>query len=82
MKNRDLGGADAGLPRDMIAFVLENDQVDICTCGVHSVAQVKENFSASWTKISPSGRERLRRAAGVRLAAGEYSWLEDGWRHA
>ena len=82
LKNRDLGGADAGLPRDMIAFVLENDQVDICTCGVHSVAQVKENFSASWTKISPSGRERLRRAAGVRLAAGEYSWLEDGWRHA
>ena len=82
LKKRDLAGADAGLPRDMIAFVLENEQVDVCTCGVHSLAQVEENFSASWTKLSPEARRRLEKVAGVPLAAGEYSWLEDGWRYA
>lgn len=82
LKKRELAGADAGLPRDMIAFVLENKHVDICTCGLHTLAQVKENFSASWTELSPAGRRRLKLAAATPLPAGEYAWLEEGWRYA
>ena len=82
LKGRDLEGKDAGLPRDMMAFVLENEHVDVCTCGLHTVAQVKENFSASWTKVSPAGRERLKELAAVELPHGEHAWLEEGWRYA
>ena len=82
LKGRDLAGADAGLPRDMIRFVLENEHVDVCTCGVHTLAQVKENFSAAWTKISPDGRERLKELAAVQIPGGEHAWLEEGWRYA
>jgi predicted aldo/keto reductase-like oxidoreductase len=80
LKKRDLEGVDAGLPRDMIAFVLENQQVDICTCGVHTLAQVKENFSASWTKLTPAARERLQIAANT--PCGGHAWLEEGWLYA
>ena len=80
LKKRDLEGADAGLPRDMISFVLENELVDVCTCGVHTAAQVKENFSASWTKIAPNDRDRLGIAA--QTPCGGHAWLEDGWLHA
>ncbi|MHC4176149.1 MAG: aldo/keto reductase [Planctomycetota bacterium] len=82
LKGRDLAGADAGLPRDMIAYVLQDKNVDICTCGVHTLAQVEENFSASWTKLTPEAHQRLEKVADVPLAAGEYSWLENGWRYA
>lgn len=82
LKNRDLEGADSRLPRDMIAFLLENEHVDICTCGVHTLAQVRENFSASWTRLSPAARERLEKVAAVRVPAGEHSWLEESWRYA
>ena len=54
--SRDLEKAGAGLARDMVSFVLENQQVDICTCGVHTLGQVREDFSASWTKLTPAGR--------------------------
>ena len=80
LKNRDLEGADRGLARDMIAFVLENEAVDCCTCGVHTLAHVKENFSASWTKIAPADRGRLEIAAATPCE--EHRWLEDGWLHA
>ena len=80
LNERDLTGADAGLPRDMVAFVLENEHVDICTCGVHTMAQVQENFSASWTKLVPSARERLQLAA--RTPCRCHAWLEDGWQVA
>jgi aryl-alcohol dehydrogenase-like predicted oxidoreductase len=80
LTERDLTGADAGLARDMIAFVLENPQVDICTCGVHTLDQVLENFSASWTKLAPDGRKRLLLAAET--ACPIHAWLEDGWRYA
>ena len=82
LKKLDLKGADAGLPRDMIAFVLENKQVDICTCGVHTLEQVRENFSASWTKLKPSRRERLKKLARTPISDREYAWLEQGWRYA
>jgi len=82
LKDRDLKGADAGLPLDMIAFVLENKLVDICTCGVHTIEQTQENLSASWTKLSPSGRKRLKEIAGTRVADREYAWLEQDWRYA
>ena len=82
LKGRDLKGPDAGLPRDMIAFVLENKLVDICTCGVHTIEQVRENFSASWTKLSPSGRERLKNVAATAARSREYAWLEEDWRYA
>jgi predicted aldo/keto reductase-like oxidoreductase len=80
LKKKDLAGSDAGLPRDMISFVLENDAVDICTCGVDSVPQVEENFSASWTKLTPTGRARLELAAAT--PCGGHAWLEEGWRYA
>lgn len=80
LKKRDLAGEDAGLPRDMLAFVLENEQVDCCTCGVHTMAQVRENFAASWTELSPAGRRRLDLAAAAEC--GGHRWLEEGWRYA
>lgn len=80
LKKKDLEGDDAGLPRDMVSFVLENKEVDICTCGVHTVDQVKENFSASWTKLTPTARERLQIAAAT--SCGGHRWLEEGWLYA
>jgi aryl-alcohol dehydrogenase-like predicted oxidoreductase len=80
LKGRDLAGADAGLPRDMLAFVLENEHVDVATCGVHTIEQVRENFSASWTPLTPGGRERLEVAAATPCDA--HRWLEEGWRYA
>ena len=80
LQDRDLEGADRGLPRDMIAFVLENEAVDCCLCGVHTLAQVKENFSASWTKIAPGDRDRLEVVAATPCEG--QRWLEDGWLYA
>jgi len=82
LKKRDLGGADAGLPRDMIAFVLENPLVDICTCGVHTIEHVRENFSASWTPLSPEGRQRLQIAAATQCPDAHAKWLEKDWLYA
>jgi len=78
LKGRDLVGADAGLARDMVAFVLENKLVDTCICGVHTEAQVKENFSASWTTLTPETRQRLEKLAAA-VACAEHPWLERGW---
>jgi predicted aldo/keto reductase-like oxidoreductase len=80
LKALDLTGADAGVPRDMVAFVLENEHVDICTCGVHTKAQVEENFSASWTRLTPPARQRLEIAA--RTPCQTHAWLENGWLYA
>ncbi len=80
LKKRDLEGTDAGLPRDMISFVLENEKVDICTCGVHTLDQTKENLSASWTRLTPDARDRLGLAAATPCPG--YDWLEGGWRYA
>ena len=80
LNKRDLAGADAGLARDMIAFVLQNDLVDICTCGVHTVEHVRENFSAAWTELTPSARQRPGIAATTPCDA--HAWLEEGWLHA
>jgi predicted aldo/keto reductase-like oxidoreductase len=80
LKKRDLQGEDAGLPRDMIRFILDNEMVDICTCGVHTVQQVRENLSASWTGLTPDGRKRLGLAAATPCPT--YQWLEGDWRYA
>jgi len=82
LNKKDLDGADKGLPRDMIRFVLQNEQVDCCTCGVHTVDQVRENFSASWTELTPAARQRLDQYSAMSLPAGEHAWLEEGWLHA
>ncbi|UCG56741.1 MAG: aldo/keto reductase [Phycisphaerales bacterium] len=78
----DLKGADAGVPRDMIAFVLQNEHVDICTCGLHTIEHVRENLSASWTKLSPGRRKRLDKLAHRDIPGQEYAWLEEGWYYA
>ncbi len=78
-KGRDIEGPETGLGRDMIAFVLENDLVDICTCGVHTVDHVRENFSASWTELTPSARQRLEAVAATPSG---HAWLEEGWLYA
>jgi aryl-alcohol dehydrogenase-like predicted oxidoreductase len=82
LKKKDLQGADAGLARDMIAFVLKNKQVDICTCGAHTLAQLRENLSASWTGLSAEAKERLGLAASVRCEGDDHAWLEQGWLYA
>ena len=82
LKSRALEGADAGLPRDMIAFVLENKLVDICTCGVHTLEQTIENLSASGVKLTPGQRKRLEKVAGTPVDVQEYAWLERDWRCA
>lgn len=81
LKKRDLEGADKHLPRDMISFILENEMIDCCTCGVHTLAQVRQNFSASWTKLTPAARKRLRIAAAD-TPHPAHDWLENGWRYA
>jgi len=78
LTGRDLAGPDAGLCRDMIAFVLENRQVDCCICGVHTEAHVRENFSASWTRLTPAARRRLETLA-ARTPCRANRWLEQGW---
>jgi aryl-alcohol dehydrogenase-like predicted oxidoreductase len=83
LRDRDLEGADADLPRDLIAFVLENPSVDVCLAGFHTIEQMKLNFSASWTRLDPDARRRLEQfAATTTLPHGEHAWLEDGWRYA
>jgi aryl-alcohol dehydrogenase-like predicted oxidoreductase len=82
LKDRDLTGKDTGLPRDMIAFVLENRLVDICTCGVHTLDQTIENLSASGMKLTPAQRKRLEKVAGTPVDVQEYAWLERDWRCA
>ncbi len=82
LKDLDLKETYAGLPRDMIAFVLENKLVDICTCGVHTIEQTRENLSASWTKLTPDKRKRLEEVSGNPVESMEYAWLENDWRHA
>jgi aryl-alcohol dehydrogenase-like predicted oxidoreductase len=80
LEGRDLRGADAGLPRDMLGFVLRQELVDTCICGVISEAELRENLSASWTPLSPAAARRLEKLA---TAAGpECGWLEAGWRYA
>ena len=81
LKDRPLDGADAGLPRDMIAFVLENEHVDCCICGLHTEAHARENFSASWTRLSPEDRRRLEKVAALAPCRNQ-GWLEQGWRYA
>jgi len=75
------GNTDAA--RDMVAFVLKNKSLDVCLCGVHSMAHMKTDFSASWAKgISQSGYRRLEQIAATPVPHGEHSWLEEGWRCA
>jgi aryl-alcohol dehydrogenase-like predicted oxidoreductase len=83
LKGLDLTGQYAGVARDMIAAVLENEAIGVCICGVHTEAQLRENFSASWATLTPSARQRLERFRGaVAWAPGdEHSWLEH-WHHA
>jgi len=81
LKKRDLTGKDAGLARDMIAFVLENQHVDVCLCGVHTLGQMRENLSASWAGLSPDRRQRIQKRA-AQAPCEAYPWLEQGWRYA
>jgi len=81
LRRRDPGGTDGGLARDLIAFVLENPHVDVCLVGVHTLAQMQEDFSASWTKLSPDARRRIERSTAS-TPCEEYPWLEQGWRYA
>ena len=60
----------------------EAKNVDICTCGVHTMEQTKENLSASWTKLSPKARERIKKVAAVPVQDPEYAWLEQDWQYA
>jgi aryl-alcohol dehydrogenase-like predicted oxidoreductase len=80
LEGRDLRGKDAGLPCDMLAFVLQQELVDTCICGVISEAELRENLSASWTRLTPETSRRLEKLAST--AGPSCDWLEAGWRHA
>lgn len=82
LKKLDLKGHDAGIPRDMIASILEDKNIDICTCGVHTIEQTRENLSASWAKLTPDARKRLRKVAAAPVQDPEYAWLENDWMYA
>ncbi len=82
LKNRDLDGDEANLPRDMIAFVLQNKQVDVCLCGLHTMTQMKKNFSASWRKLAQADHQRLETVAAAMVSCGDLDWLDEGWLHA
>lgn len=83
LKDRDLAGADRDLPREMIAFVLQNRAVDVCLCGAHTPTQLRQNLSASWTPLSPERRAQLEAvAATMPVPDVEHCWLEEGWRYA
>ncbi|NQT81938.1 hypothetical protein HQ563_02880, partial [bacterium] len=81
LKKKDLEGKDKGLPRRMIAYVIENKRVDCCICGMHTLAHVKENFSASSNPLTAPERRQLERSFG---SAEEIplGWLDRGWRYA
>jgi aryl-alcohol dehydrogenase-like predicted oxidoreductase len=78
LKDLDLAGADAGLARDMIAFVLESPLVDCCIPGMHTEAHVRENFPASWTPLTEKARQRLKVIA-QQPQRSIYGWLERDW---
>ncbi len=78
LNDRDLEGADKGLPREMVRFVLDSEYVDCCLTGVHTLAQMTENFSASWTETTDEARSALRRLA-LRADCGDQGWLDRGW---
>jgi aryl-alcohol dehydrogenase-like predicted oxidoreductase len=78
LEGRNLGRADADLARDMLAFVLENRDIDCSICGVHTEAHVRENFSASWTRLTPVRRRQLEQLALSTPCSG-HVWLEEGW---
>jgi aryl-alcohol dehydrogenase-like predicted oxidoreductase len=78
LKDRDLVGKDRGLPRSMIAFVLQNRMVDTCICGVISEAELREDLSASWTGLTMEERRRLETLAAHTPCRG-YQWLENDW---
>ena len=80
LKGHDLRGSEAGLARDMLGFVLDHALVDTCICGVISEAELRENLSASWTRLTPEARGRLERLAAATPCPG-YRWLEAGWRY-
>ena len=81
LKDRDLRGKEAGLPRDLLAFVLEHELVDTCLCGVISEAELRENLTASGMKLTPESHRRLGSLAAVSPCPG-YRWLEESWRYA
>lgn len=80
LKDRDLRGKDQGLPRSMVAFVLQSDLVDTCICGVISEAELRENLSASWTGLTVEERRRLEMLAAD-TPCPRYQWLENDWRY-
>ncbi len=78
LKDADLAGRDAGIPRDMIAFVLENQSVDCCIFGMHTETHVRENLAASWTPLTEAARRRLDEL-GRMPSRTLYGWLEPDW---
>jgi len=78
LKDADLAGRDAGIARDMIAFVLENQSVDCCIFGMHTEEHVRENLAACWTPLTEAARRRLDEL-GRMPPRTLYGWLEPDW---
>lgn len=78
LEDLDLADDDKGTPRRMVAFVLRSKYVDCCLTGLHTFDQMLENFSASWTGLSPADGEALERLASAK-PPGDPDWLERSW---
>jgi aryl-alcohol dehydrogenase-like predicted oxidoreductase len=78
LKDADLAGRDAGIARNMIAFVLENRSVDCCIFGMHTEEHVRENLAACWTPLTEAARRRLDEL-GRMPPRTLYGWLEPDW---
>jgi aryl-alcohol dehydrogenase-like predicted oxidoreductase len=68
---------DADLAAKMIRFVVANERVDVCLCGVHTLDHVRTNFGAAARPLAAAERRDLDRLASVPTDADD--WLEHHW---
>ena len=68
---------DADLAAKMIRFVVANERVDVCLCGVHTLDHVRTNFGAAARPLAADERQALR---GLALGPTDADdWLEHHW---
>ncbi len=81
LKGKDLERKDKGMPRRMVSYVLGSRHVDACLCGMHTLAHVRENFSASWNPLTTEERQELEAGFGS-VPEIPLGWLDRGWMYA
>ena len=77
LKADEPDATDADLAAKMIRFVVANDKVDVCLCGVHTLDHVRQNFGAAAAPLAAAERRALGRLALGPTDADD--WLERHW---